>query len=183
MDHRNIHWRACKSFLYNIRIWLTRVCRWVRWSNEKRTGHYQSTQIHFATATTQCLLIWKKYASRLCFCLGNMSRGFKTCLSTSLCRYFNNLPKWGWFSLLQLEIYPFDPMIRPDYKQTGSILISQMASSVQNLECEFRVIPGTSVTKNISTRIYWRTKVHVAFQDMGRAQAGKSIYKVKSKWL
>ena len=32
-------------------------------------------------------------------------------------------------------------------------------------------------------RIHWRTTVHVAFQDIGRAHAGNSIYKVKNKWL
>ena len=30
-------------------------------------------------------------------------------------------------------------------------------------------------------RIYWRTKVHVAFQSMGRAQAGKWIRYTRSK--
>jgi len=47
-------------------------------------------------------------------------------------------------------------MVRLDYKQTGPILISQMASSVQNLDCEFRVIPGANVTKNISSRALFR---------------------------
>jgi len=41
-----------------------------------------------------------------------------------------------------------------------------------------RVVPYRELIA--CNRIYWRIKVHVAFQDMGRAQAGKSIYKAKS---